>query len=231
MFAGLLAGKPDVPTFQAIDPQAEQAKAVAGNVAQIPALEKLAGSFTQFNQGQIEQMLQASIPGYTSIKSDVTGNIEAMLKGEIPADVQQQIQRQEAATAVAGGFGGTGMQSARTARDLGLTSLQLTQQGLSSAESWINRMNSLYAPGVVSPMQFSNMFLSPAQQISAKTEERNAQFQHDWAKNILDWQSSLGYLAGQDMAQTSGQFNQAMGSVVGEVGGAAAGSAVGGGGL
>lgn len=232
-FAGLLAGKPDVPQFVPVDPQVEQQKAVQGNLAMAPNLQQLAGSFTQFNEAQIEKMLQASIPGYTSIKGDVSGNIESMLKGEIPSDVSSAVQRADAARSLGGGYGGTGAARNLTTRDLGLTSLDLTQKGISSAQSWLQTMNSLYAPGIVSPVQFSNMFISPAQQIATQQQERNAKFQHDWTSNVLDWQSSLGYLAGAEMSQTSGQFNNLMGTIVGNMFGGAAGAgggaAVGGG--
>jgi hypothetical protein len=55
------------------------------------------------------------------------------LHGEIPKDVQEAVQRSSAYTSLMGGTAGSGMSSALTARDLGLTSLDLTQRGAQMA--------------------------------------------------------------------------------------------------
>ena len=49
------------------------------------------------------------------------------------------------------------------ARDLGLTSLQMTQQGLSSAERWLATVRNTQAP----MMDVTSMFISPSQKFAA----------------------------------------------------------------
>lgn len=56
-------------------------------------------------------------------------NTGSYLRGEIPQDVRDQIGRSSAFRALSGGYAGSPMASALTARDLGLTSLDLTKRG------------------------------------------------------------------------------------------------------
>lgn len=224
IIAGLLRGKPDLPGFNPINVQEEQQKAIAGNAAALPGLENQASGINLFNQQQLQTMLERSIPGYNATKQKISGVIDSELSGEIPKDVQGRIQDSAAARALGGGYGGSGAHGSLVARDLGLTSLQLTQQGITSAETWMQNVNNLENPKL---FDFSNMFVTPGMQIQTDTNERNAQFQHDWTKNQIDWQSSLGYLAGNEIQTDSSQLNSMIGSVVGS----AAGGAGGGGGL
>lgn len=56
-------------------------------------------------------------------------NTGSYLRGEIPADVLAQIGRTSAFRSLQGGFQGSQMAKALTARDVGLTSLDLTKRG------------------------------------------------------------------------------------------------------
>lgn len=56
-------------------------------------------------------------------------NTGAYLRGEIPKDVADQVRRQSAYKSLVGGYGGSGMSKALTARDFGLTSLDLQKRG------------------------------------------------------------------------------------------------------
>jgi hypothetical protein len=224
IIAGLLRGKPNLPGFTQIDPGQEQQKAINENAAVTPELEKQASGINKFNQDQLTRMLQQAIPGYEALKSQTSSNIESMLKGEIPDDVKAAVINGGAAKALGGGYGGSGAHGDLVARDLGLTSLSLTQQGITSAEAWMKTVSSLETPALY---DFSKMFITPGQQLEADTGERNAKFQHDWTQNQIDWQSSLGFLAGNEIQTDSSQLN----SMVGSVAGSAAGAAGGGGGL
>lgn len=224
ILSGLLRGKPDMPAFQQIDPSAEQAKAIAGNQKALPGAEALASGVNSFNLDQLEKMLQTSIPDYEKIKDATSSNILDELHGKLPGDVSDAISRSGAAKALSGGYGGSGMHGDLVARDLGMTSLGLIDKGISSSESWLKTMSSITQPGF---FNVSSMFLAPGQTMAQDTEERNSKFQHDWSKNILDWQSSLGYLAGNELEQDTSQLN----SMVGSMAGSAAGGAGGGGGM
>jgi len=174
--------KPTVPQLPSLNLQTEASKAIAGNVANAPAAEALVSQANTFTQQQIQSMLEQAIPGYSSLVSGVTGDISSMVKGELPADVKAQVQASTAASAVAGGYGGSGMAGNLTARDLGLTSLNLMQSGISTAESWMQEMDTLFGPGM---LNVSSMFVSPGQQAAFDVEERNAQFQRQWMQNQI----------------------------------------------
>jgi hypothetical protein len=177
-FQDLVGKKPVVPTLPEVSLADEQKKATAANIAIAPEAQKLA----QLSQDQIRKMMEQAIPGFDSITGKVSGNIQSLLKGEIPLDVSQAVQRSDAGRSLAGGYGGTDMARNLVARDLGLTSLDITQKGLSSAESWIREMEQLYSP---SEAIFTGMFTTPQQMFAADVEERNMQFQRNWLENQI----------------------------------------------
>lgn len=231
--AGLIQGKPDMPDFDRINPQEEQQAAISGNLAAMPQAQQLASGVNAFNQSQIDQMLQRSIPLYDQLRGQASGVVSQMLQndsdwasGKISKELSDRVQNDAAVKALGGGFAGSNAHGNLVARDLGLTGLQLQQmagKGLSSAESWLRSMNSLYSPG---QFNVASMFLTPGQQIATQMSERDSQFQHDWASNLNDWQHSWNYLLGNEMQQASGQFNSMVGSIVGKAGGMAFGGMI-----
>lgn len=227
--ANALRGKPDMPSYNALDPQQEQKKAVEGNTAALPGIEKLASGVNAFNQQQIQKMLESSIPMYNSLKSGISSNIDSMMKGNLPKDVQDQIQNSAAARSMGSGVAGSGMGRNLVARDLGLNSLDLTQKGLSSAENWIKTMSSIEQPGM---FNVSSMFLTPQQQWGMDTQERDNAFQYNWNKNLMDWQTSNKYAGANAIQGIGSTLDSAIGSYTGSYAGAkGAAAAAGGGGL
>lgn len=178
----LFGGKPSVPDLPKLDLGQEQLKAISANKQALPTAQSLASSATQFNEDQITRILSSVIPNFQQITGGISKNIAAEVAGQIPKDVQQQITQNSAARALTGGFSGSGMHGNLLARDLGLTSLQLTQQGLSSAESWLKTAGMLYEPGIVN---VQSMFITPQQQAAFDVNERNAQFNQQWMKNQI----------------------------------------------
>lgn len=75
----------------------------------------------------------------------------ALMKGEIPMDVQQQLARTNAYKSLQGGYSGSDSARQGTlARDLGLTSLGLTSLGQTQADNWLKTMNEIAMPDQVS---------------------------------------------------------------------------------
>jgi hypothetical protein len=208
----IIAGKPDIPAWNAIDLGQQQTKAISENQGSLPALETLAGQTNTFNIDQMQKMLQSVIPGYKDLVSGVTGNIQSMVGGKIPKDVQDAIQSSGAARSLTGGFGGSGLSGNLVARDLGLTSLDLTGKGDSAAQSWISSMAQVNSPGM---FNMSSMFVSPQQQFQDTMENQTAQFQRDYASNMNDYQHSLGVAGAQDLSDTMGTISKAAGSIEG----------------
>ena len=90
------------------------------------------------------------------------------LNGVIPQDVQDQIQRATAQQSIQGGYGGTEMARNLTARDLGLTSMQLQQTGMGmsqTAASMAKGVNPSFTP-------VSSLLFTPAQ-LLARQDQAN----------------------------------------------------------
>jgi hypothetical protein len=92
-----------------------------------------------------------------------------MLKGELPADVAQAVTRSAAGKAIAGGFGGSQLAGSLGLRDLGITSLQTMQQGLSAAERWIASSTASSVPQL---HNLAQMFFTPAQLYQGALQQR-----------------------------------------------------------
>lgn len=212
IIGGLLQEKPKVPEFKGVDVQAEQAKATTGNIANFGQASQLGAKVNQFNQDQLLGMLRKAIPGYDNIMNQGSNLIQSYMRGEIPQDVKNQIGRNSAETSIAGGYGGSGMARNLEARDLGLTSLQLTQQGLSSADKWLNSAAARSTPQM---FDVTSMFVSPMQQTAVSIGERDSRFQRDWVKNQLDAEYSLGTVVGRAIIKTDDQITQMLSSVAG----------------
>src|SRR5439155_10089844 len=97
-----------------------------------PEISKLGDQYQQYLIGQYETLL----PGFKDILKSGGATTQEMLdaaapllRGEIPKDVQEQIQMSSAYQSLSAGTAGSPMSRALTARDLGLTSLNLINQG------------------------------------------------------------------------------------------------------
>lgn len=130
--------KPKVADFTPTDLATEQQRAIDTNVS---------------NSADLDRMLNSIIPGYTDMQAQGTKNTLSELRGEIPMDVQDKIRRDSAFQSLIGGYAGSGMSRALTARDLGRTSLDLTQMGENSAQKWTSMARETAAPWLISSAQ------------------------------------------------------------------------------
>lgn len=165
LVGGLLGAgsKPKIPPFTPVDAAAEQSKAIQNNLANFDQASQLAAKTTSADQAVLTEQLRKAIPGYDQIISKASQNIQSQLGGEINPDVSAQVQRSSAARALAGGYGASsGLGRSLTARDLGLTSMGIQQQGFGNA---LNYIQSQRQAATVQPMSVSSMFLSPQQRI------------------------------------------------------------------
>lgn len=126
--------KPKVAPYVPVDLADETGKAVAGNAE---------------NADSITSFLNKIIPGFSDILGQGLDNTFSELQGHLPQDVRDEVYRSSAFQSLMGGFGGTPMGKALTARDLGLTSLNLTQLGNNSAQLWTQIAESAYSPWLV----------------------------------------------------------------------------------
>lgn len=155
--------KPKIPKYQPINVGNVQAEAIQGNIRSFKDAAALATQTNEFNQEALTALINKSFPG---AKDKIEQNITSQLKGELPQDVVNQIRRSSAQRAVAGGFSGSGFSNNLTARDLGLTSLQLTQQGINSAQRWLQQST---AP----LFDVSSMFVRPEFAVGAALNQQS----------------------------------------------------------
>ena len=178
LLGGLFGGKkPKVPELKPIDFAAEQRQAIQHNIASLESATDLAKKTTAAEQSQLETQLRRAIPGYDQLVSQAGQNIGAALRGELSPEVSAQVQRSTAGRALSGGFGaGSGFGRALTARDLGLTGMQIQNQGLAQAQNFIQQQRAF---GMVQPFSVSSMFVTPAQRIGAIQQQNQLQYGRD----------------------------------------------------
>ena len=183
-FLGQMFGeRPTVPVWNAVTLGQSQTKAVGENQSALPGIENLASGVDTFNQNQLTQLLNSVMPGWSDMANQSSKNTASELKGEIPTDVSQALQSSDAAKALTGGFGGSGLSGNMTAKDLGLTSLNLMQQGQSSLESWTSMVDNMFAPG---QFNVSSMFVDPQTEFTDTMQNQEQQFSQQWLSNQVE---------------------------------------------
>ena len=208
LLGGLFGGKkPKIPELKPIDFAGEQQKAIQQNIAAIEPATELAKRTTEAEQTQLEAQLRRAIPGYDQMVQQASKNIGSALKGELPSDVSSQVMRSAAGRALMGGYAGAGAGRALTARDLGLTSLQLQNQGLAQAQNFIQQQRAF---GMVQPFSVSSMFITPAQRIGAIQEQQARQYGRD--------------VTAAQVAAAPSPFQQSVGTALSNVGNIAGGA-------
>jgi len=166
-----------VPAFKPIDFEAEQKQAIQQNIAALQPATELAQKTTAAEQSQLESQLRRAIPGYDQLIQQASQNIGAALRGQVSPEASAQVQRSTAGRALSGGFGaGSGFGRALTARDLGLTAMQLQNQGLAQAQNFIQQQRAF---GMVQPFSVSSMFITPSQRINALAQQNQQQYNRD----------------------------------------------------
>jgi hypothetical protein len=202
LVGGLLGAgsKPKIPAFTPVDAAAEQSKAIQGNLANFDSASQLAAKTSSADQAALTEQLRKAIPGYDQIISKASQNIQSQLGGEINPDVSSQVQRSSAAKALAGGYGASsGLGRSLTARDLGLTSMGIQQQGFGNALNYIQNQRST---ATAQPMSVSSMFLSPQQRIGT------AQFNATGAMQQGNLQAQANAMPDPTLAALGNSFQQ-----------------------
>lgn len=112
-----------------VDVSQATADALAGRKANFQDAAGIARQQNEFDQQEMERLLESSIPGYKSMQASRAANAQSFLNGDLPPAVRSQIYRRGAAKAIGGGYGGSEAHDNLVARDLGLSSLDLMDRG------------------------------------------------------------------------------------------------------
>lgn len=221
---GLAGEKPDVPEFQPVDIGSVLRDVISANLGNFDDIKSLASQINQFNTNEDIKSLQKLFPGAKGIIRDASGVIKSQLAGEVPQDVQEQIQRFGAEQAVASGTGGSEFAGYRTARDFGLTSLNLVQQGMNSAERWIQASRAR-----VPLFNVASMFVSPGQGLQTAMWNEENRWNAEWLGEQIDAMPSPEEMAAMDLMKSAGGVADSFMSMY--TGGAMGGGTGGGGGM
>lgn len=135
---------------------------------QWPALTDFTNTINQQATAGYTGLINTLYPGATSQLGQISSLAGGYLKGQIPADVQAQIQRATAQQAMSGGYAGTGQAANLTARDIGMTSVDLTQLGANMYGTGVGAAKGMI-PGYVNP---ASLLFSPSQ-LLARTDQAN----------------------------------------------------------
>jgi hypothetical protein len=175
LFNDIFGSRPKLPEFRPVNIDEEVSKTISSNADNIDAAAGLSRRTAQADTDIALANLEQFAPGSAATIRGIVNNIQSGLRGELPSDVENFVTDRANSRAVAGGFGGSGAGRNLELRDLGLTSLQRTDQAVSQAGTALQIFNNL-APR---PIGVASSFLSPAQRINALQSERNAKFQAD----------------------------------------------------
>jgi hypothetical protein len=185
-----------------------------GGAPSYPSFEDLAKTSLEyapkFTQSNIDLQNKVT-PGSSAQREQALQQINQYISGQIPQDVQQNIQRQ-VAQGLGGGFNmfsGGGQAPQNFARNIGQTSLGLSQYGLSAAPTWQQLANTM----VTSPAQ-----LMPQVQQTAENQYQSA-FNQYKAQQIQDQQQQNLFNTGLGSAFGIGSnINNAnyLGSLIGQ---------------
>lgn len=230
---GGFATIPDAPQAPFVDPSQAQMDSIRGNQRALPELMELGEDVNAYNLQQRAKAL-GSVPNFGAISQAGGDALLSMTRGELPQDVANQVQRRANVRAYQGGYGGSGMSDNLTARDLGLTSLDLQQRGIGMAPGWLTSMFNLSAGP---QFNVESGFLTPGQGIAAQQWNETNRYQRDWLQNQLDSipdpeQAAIAESVGQltDVVATAALAwaGGGLGAMTGIAGGAAMGGQIGG---
>lgn len=133
---------------------------VSGSQGQAEGIESRRN---EFNRAELRKMLGETIPGYEEGQAQRSQTALSLMRGEVPADVQEMIQRSAAARAVSGGYGGTPAGRNLVARDLGRTSLDMMNLGQQQFAGIL---------GSTPRAEMANYMLTPSQLMALRSQER-----------------------------------------------------------
>lgn len=165
---GAYGKKPVIPKLAEIDPNKVQGDTLAGNAAILPGAAQLAGQYNKLNADNLRALFEQQLPGQYGLAQE---NTLSLLKGQVPQDVQDALQRTVAARAIGGGYGGTGMASFDQLRHFGISSLKAQEQGLAQ----FDKLQSMFPRLDIA----QTMFFTPQQRLAFAFQDRAAHFSRD----------------------------------------------------
>lgn len=156
-----------------IDIGGASAEAIRANAVNSPEIEALLRRSNEFTQNQNLSLLNQAIPGYSEIAKNLSGRaLEASADPyALPKDFTDNLTRLAAERGINTGVRGQAGDFSLL-RDFGVNSLQYGQQQLGMSQSILGTLASL---GKVNPLSPLSMYVTPANALSAASENRSAE--------------------------------------------------------
>lgn len=196
----LMKKKPKIPTYKKVNQTQEQEAGIAANLASFDKAKQLADQTAAADQDRLESVLSRTMPNYKDMLSGAGSAVQNMISGKLATEDQAMYMRQSAERGGTLGISGSGAGRNLTARDLGLSSLQMTQAGLGAFNQLSSNVRQNYT---VNPMSTSAMYVSPSQRISNAIQENQYAHQAAIGKAQSDaanhWRTKVG-----NWAETTG---------------------------
>lgn len=128
------------------------------------------------------QMLDEFVPQWRTQRDTAAAINESMMRGEIPRDVANKLQRDAAFMGLSsGGYSGGANIRSVTARDLGLTSLELQGRGMAGAERWTTMMAGLMPEQTTAAGIMATQGMTPQMALETSIQNASNQLQADMA--------------------------------------------------
>jgi len=171
----IFGDKVKVPKFKEIDPDVQIEKAFKSMQEHLPEGERIATSIAEADAGTTLALLERFAPGTGEVIQQQVSNLQAGLRGELPADVLQRSIDRSASKAFDGGFAGSGASRKLVARDVAQTTLQRMDTAMNQATNTLS-----YLRGMLPAQQsVGSMFLSGKDRYNIAVSERNMEYQRD----------------------------------------------------
>lgn len=215
----------NLPTYKKVDVGAEQQTTVNDNLSVLPSATKLTGQANAANVANAQAMYRSIIPDYDRLVAQASGLISDQLAGKLFGDEVSRSLSESAAKAVGGGFAGSGMWRNLTARDLGRTTYQVTQQGLTNAMNWLQTQRTM----MPQPLSVQSMFLSPAERVQWGIQQNQLEYESLLRQKLGQASPGVDAFWSNALQKTGGQL-MGMGGMMGGSGGGMLGGFGGGGG-
>lgn len=162
--------------YQNVDPTKSAGDATAFNMNNLGYFNSMANSINQANLAARQNQLDVIDPGWREARDVANKTNMAWQRGEVGKDVSDKLARDNAFAAVmSGGYGGAQNARAATARDFGLTQMNLQQQGQDASAKWTGMLSALL-PNLTTGadvMQFSGLSAKDVISTQLQNADRN----------------------------------------------------------
>jgi hypothetical protein len=204
---------PKATPFVPVDVQAEQRKAMQGNLTNADSIEALTARTNRFTQGEANSLMETAMPGYARLSESLMQRATESADNPyaIPKEVADNIQRLAAERGIKTGVRGQAGEFSAL-RDFGINSLEYGNSRINQAQGIMQTIASM-APRVnpMSPMAF---YITPSDQANMQAANNAG------AQNTAQANSNARAAASNANAAMWGQvISSTGGTVAGMVGG------------